>query len=376
MFNNPVAPTLTNATYVSETTGNTVTITPTYSGFATQYSCETGTTNWQSFNGTSFDLTLTESGINNFTLLLKNIYGQSSSVNISITYSPPTFGLDSILINNGDEETSNTTLSIGFTKIGTDDIAYYRLGSSSDLSAVDWIAYTGSPVNYIISRPGASVGIVVYGQVKSANDIESEVKSDTIYFIVSDIITCKIMGNGSSGGNANLLFEGKYYCYSRISYSNQFKLYNWNSGAELSDWTIMNDAQTITEFGSAGGNPGGGNSTILNGTPFYNSHTLLYNDTEERAHLYWGAYVPNGTYKLSWLFSTANSDWGYINNNTRKWIINGVDMTLPSLPIQNNTTWVDSSDVVITDGKLKIEFQCYTSNKFNGFNGISIEKIA
>lgn len=372
-YYSPVAPTITGAEFISPSTSSHITVTPSYTGIVTEYSCEKvgQPLVWKVFTGSTFELILDSEGIVNYSIVLKNSFGQSSAYSIAIDYAPPTFGLDSILINSGDTETSDTTLSINFNKIGTDDITYYRIGTNSDLSAVDWIAYTGSPVNYIINRPESSVGLVIYAQLKSINNIESEVKSDTIYFIVNDSIIVNIMG--SLGGGINKLYEGKYYSYNRMQYENQFDLYNFNSGDKLTDWKIMNDAETILEFGTSGAGPGNQTANIYPvDHPYYN--TVMFYGGNYDTGLYLGLYVPNGNYKLSFLISTTD-DVGLINGDGRLLSINGKTPILPAIPIQHNTTFVDLGTFSIVDGKLKLMFKVLNYNMF-GFSDLIIEKIS
>lgn len=301
MYYSPVAPTLIGADFLENTINNIVTITPTYSGIVTQYSCEkTGQPLvWYTFESPSFNITLDTEGLNNYSIVLKNTYGQSTSYNISITYTPLTFDIDEVIINNGDAETTTTTLSVNVTKIGTDDIAYYRIGVNPDLSSLEWLPYTSFPVNYNIAKPTQSVGVGIYAQIKGTTGLESQVKSDTIYYVYTDSVTVKVIG---TVGVNNLLFEDKTYTYDRISNSSDFKVYDYDTAEELIDWRIMNDAETITEFGSAGVIPGSGTSNTFINTPYYYYHFgYSYSST---INLYWGLYLPNGTYNVSYLFSS------------------------------------------------------------------------
>lgn len=374
MYYSPVAPTLTGADFLENTINNIVTITPTYSGIVTQYSCEkTGQPLiWYTFESPSFNITLDTDGLNNYSIVLKNTYGQSTSYNISITYTPLTFDIDEVIINNGDAETTTTTLSVNVTKIGTDDIAYYRIGVNPDLSSLEWLPYTSFPVNYNIAKHTQSAGVGIYAQIKGTTGLESQVKFDTIYYVYTDSVTVKVIGKGANGSQDYMTFEGKTYNYSRIIAANKFDVYEYNSAEKLLDWKIMNDAETISEFGGAGENPGGIiSSAFPEGHPYRECHRWFGNET--KPWVYYGLYVPNGTYKVSFLVSYDDSS--LMNAYSRSLSVNGVNITLPAIPISGNTQFVDLGNHYVSDGKLKFILGV-RDNKSFGFNGITIEKIA
>lgn len=185
-FYNPVPPVIKGVSYLTNSASSIETIVPDYTGTANMYSCEKNGSPyvWKKFNGASFSIILDVIGDQEYVVVLKNDFGESIPYTINIKYNPALFSLDEVIINNGDINTSNENLSINITKSGTEDIAYYRLGSSSNLDSEEWIAYTSFPVSFKITKPTASVGVVVYAQIKSNEGNISDVKSGTIYYIV------------------------------------------------------------------------------------------------------------------------------------------------------------------------------------------------
>ena len=84
-----------------------------------------------------------------------------------------------------------------------------------------------------------------------------------------------------------------------------------------------------------------------------------------------GWKVPNGTYKVSILSSTTQSD----HTSTGHIKINKVEQTLPSLSLTNNKTWMEFDNIVVDDEKLAIMMWAEKSKRI-GFNAIKIEKIS
>lgn len=87
--------------------------------------------------------------------------------------------LNSITINDGAVSTSNSELTVTIDYDGTP--THYRAGETSDLSGVEWIAWTGNSISYILTDTVLGEK-TVYLQVKSAN-AESAVVSDTISLV-------------------------------------------------------------------------------------------------------------------------------------------------------------------------------------------------
>lgn len=371
MFYNPAPPVLVDVSYENKTVDGSVTITPEYSGIANEYSCElTGYDPiWKTFNS-SFDLEILESGVNNYKLILRNQFGNSEPLEIQITYDPPAFDISEVLINNGEPDTDSTELSITFTTLGIESVSQYKISDNeTDLETSEWLDYVSQPLLYSINSQ-LSGTVSVYLQLKSNLGNISSIVADSIEYYALGSSLVKIISQG--GNDDYMTFEGKTYTYSRIAYSNKFDVYDYNSAEKLLDWRIMNDAETISEFGGAGETPGDVTSSAFpEGHPYRDGHRWYGND--DKPWLYYGLYVPNGTYKVSFLVSFDEP--GSINAYSRSLSVNGVDITLPAIPISSNTQFVDLGNHYVSDGKLKLILGV-RDNKAFGFNGITIEKIS
>ena len=93
------------------------------------------------------------------------------------------FSLSSVIINGGASSTTSTTLSVDFT-FTNGAPTHYRIGETSDLSSVAWVAYSSKPISYTISGYGTKT---IYMQLKNA-EIETYVKSSSINYIDSSVI--------------------------------------------------------------------------------------------------------------------------------------------------------------------------------------------
>ena len=93
------------------------------------------------------------------------------------------FSLSSVIINGGASSTTSTTLSVDFT-FTNGAPTHYRIGETSDLSSVAWVAYSSKPISYTISGYGTKT---IYMQLKNA-EIETYIKSSSINYIDSSVI--------------------------------------------------------------------------------------------------------------------------------------------------------------------------------------------
>lgn len=372
MFYNPAPPVLVDVSYENITVDGSVTITPEYSGIANEYSCELDGNNyiWKTFNS-SFDLEILEPGVNNYKLILRNQFGNSEPVDIQITYNPPAFDIGNVIINNGELDTDSTELSITFTTLGIESVSQYRISDNEiDLETSEWVDYFSQPLIYSIN-PQSSGTVSVYLQLKSDLDNISSIATNSIEYHAPGSSLVKIIGQSNNAAEDYMTFEGKTYNYSRLIYASKFDVYDYNSAEKLLDWKIMNDTETVSEFGGTGESTGGVmSSAFTEGHPYRECQRWFGNDT--KPWLYYGLYVPNGTYKVSFLVSF--DDTSSMNAYSRSLSVNGVDITLPDTPINGNTQFVDLGNHNVIDGKLKFILGV-RDNKAFGFNGITIEKL-
>ena len=355
MFYNPAPPVLVDVSYEYITVDGSVTITPAYFGVANEYSCELEINNyvWKTFNS-SFDLEILEPGVNIYKLTLRNQFGNSESLEIQITYNPPAFDINEVIINNGELDTDSTELSITFTTLGIESVSQYRISDNEiDLGTSEWVDYISQPLTYSINSQ-LSGTVSVYLQLKSNLDNISSIVTDSIEYYAPGSSLVKIIGKGGNASDDYMTFEGKTYNYSRIAYASKFDVYDYNSAENLLDWKIMNDAETISEFGGAGEDPGDVISLAFpEEHPYRNGHRWFGDNT--KPWLYYGLYVPNGTYKVSFLVSFDDSS--LMNDSSRSLSVNGVNITLPAIPISGNTQFVDLRNHYVSDGKLKFIFR-------------------
>lgn len=369
----PVAPTLINATYESTITNGITVVTPEYSGIALEYSCEFATAPlvWKSFD-TSFNLNLSVAGLNNYKLFLRNQYGSSDSFEINVTYNPPAFDINTMLINNNEIDTESNKFNITFTTVGIETVKYYRMGlTEAEVNAAEWLNYSNQPLVYTLLDTSISATVTVYLQLSSNIDNVSTIHSNSINFINPNSVLVQLI-NASDVAD-KLTYNNKYYTFSRSGYASVFDVYNYLTGNKITDWRIMNDAETIEEFGGAGQDLGFGYSGNVYAVdhPYY-TYGMWYGD-QSKPRFYYGLYIPNGTYKVSFLISKSD-DIGLINGKNRHLYINGTEITLPAISIKDNTTFVNLGTHTISDGKLKFIFESLGGDSF-GFNCIKIEKI-
>lgn len=135
----------------------------------------------------------------------------------------------------------------------------------------------------------------------------------------------------------------------------------------------MTAAEKLSAFGSDGGatiSAGSSNPLYLGGSNCYNEYAYggEYNAADS---IYIGQNVPNGTYNIKWLMASKDSK----ATSSTTLTINGTNIPITIANPQNNETYMDCGNIVVTDGKLKFAFTC-DAKKYFGWNGIIIEKIA
>lgn len=153
---------------------------------------------WIQFSQRPVSLTLQNYGTNNIYVQLKNEEVETSVKYNSINYIDNTvISITSFILASGQATYNKLTVPITLTANTTP--THYRIGESSDLSAVQWIAYPGSGISYTFSDYGSKVA---YAQVKNAT-LESRIASASIVLEQQAVSTGKVyLGfNNSATGN-------------------------------------------------------------------------------------------------------------------------------------------------------------------------------
>jgi len=204
-------PTLTSISINSgatTTTNTTISVSIVSTGVVTQYMISEASNFsgalWQSYTG-DFQHTFATTTIESKTIYVKiqNAYGVSSVVNSSISYLGALISLDSVSINSGANSTLVAQVSVAVTYSNSTP-TFYRMGETSDLSAVAWIAWAGSPINYTFSSEGTKT---VYVQIKDASN-ESLTIGDSIIYSTTPVPANKVVI--SFANPANLYNSSSY----------------------------------------------------------------------------------------------------------------------------------------------------------------------
>ena len=152
-----------------------------YVGTATHYMVSASASftgaSWVAFtDDPTFTLDNAAFGIKTVYAKLKNSTVETAAVSDTITLvNPNEIALNSVAINNGDENTAslNVSVSLGITNTPT----HYKIGETADLSAVAWQTFSATPLSYTLSGYGTKT---VYVQLKNATSSSA---------ILSDLIT-------------------------------------------------------------------------------------------------------------------------------------------------------------------------------------------
>lgn len=177
------------------TSNPSVTISFGYVGTATHYMLSANSdfsgASWVVFTANpSFVLNNSTFGTKTVYAKLKNSTVETSAVSDSINLVDPNqIALNSVNINNGEENTSslNVIVSLGVTNTPT----HYRIGETSDLSAVSWQAYTSNQLSFALSGYGLKT---VYVQLKNATST-SAVLSDSILAVQPVVLNSILINN-------------------------------------------------------------------------------------------------------------------------------------------------------------------------------------
>lgn len=369
-----ILPSITSVVYPNNTVQEQVLISVIFTGGPTEYSCELSTNSpiWKPFSSDTFVLPIVGIGSNTYTLILKNSIGISNTYQFTITYTPPVFGISSFTLNNGAASTQSTLLNLTLAFIGTEVPSELQIATSlNDLDTALWVPYVLNPT-YKVPNPGMSGPISIYLKAKSTEGTITDIVYDSIDYVFVTPPEVKMLGVNSDGTNLYRLLDGKYYSFVRIQYSTIFDMYDFNTGQKLDGWRVMNDTETVTEFGAAGENLGTATANVLPDP--WKPQLKLYNNGTKFFYLGW--YVPNGTYIVSFLFAQDSANADTFANTGWIFRVNENNQTVPNTNLYNNQNWVHSANIVVTDGKLKLAMSSSVINKTVGFNGIQIRKIA
>lgn len=203
-----------------------------YVGTATHYMISANTdfsgASWVAFTANpTFVLDNSTFGTKMVYAKLKNSTVETSAVSDSINLVDPNqIALNSVNINNGDENTSslNVIVSLGVTNTPT----HYRIGETSDLSAVSWQAYTSNQLSFALSGYGLKT---VYVQLKNATST-SAVLSDSILAVQPVVLNSILINNADVSTDNKTLsvaisYSGGAPTHYMISESQSFTGASW-----------------------------------------------------------------------------------------------------------------------------------------------------
>ena len=209
-----------------------------YVGTATHYMISANTdfsgASWVAFTANpTFVLDNSTFGTKTVYAKLKNSTVETSAVSDSINLVDPNqIALNSVNINNGEENTSslNVIVSLGVTNTPT----HYRIGETSDLSAVSWQAYTSNQLSFALSGYGLKT---VYVQLKNATST-SAVLSDSILAVQPVVLNSILINNADVSTDNKTLsiafsYSGGAPTHYMISESSSFTGASWIAFASL-----------------------------------------------------------------------------------------------------------------------------------------------
>lgn len=181
-------------------------------------------------------------------------------------------------------------------------------------------------------------------------------------------------------GARDKLFDDKAGVYLSISNENSNpgvvgnNIYDANTGELLPGYSRMNEEDKKNYYSldsmfnwQSSTNQTGDVSSLFSTVLVY-LYCSQYNQTPKSVI---GWNVPNGAYRVSILSCTTEAD----STSGRYIEINRENKALPVLSFQNNTTWMEFDNIVVTDGKLAILMHG-EKNKRIGWNAIKVEKIS
>jgi hypothetical protein len=181
-------------------------------------------------------------------------------------------------------------------------------------------------------------------------------------------------GNGPYGHLSKEDGGEKAYSQNLLGASTQpsaFTMYDVN-GTLLNGWSKMTEAEIISAFGALGGTSQAApayDAKNFAGSPLY-ENTPRFGEFGKEEYARIGINCPNGTYNVRILMS------GEMNHpKTGVWLkVNGQPFNIPTSFVRNEK-WESVENLVVSDGKIKIEGYC-PKNNYLYVAGIMFEKIA
>lgn len=366
----------------STTVSQNVAITPSYTGIPTHYRMgETDDLNsisWIPYSGGNIQYTLSSGyGKKTVYLQLKNSEFESAVRGSVITY---------------EEQTVEIPLTgLGITGLGDN----LKVGDSCQLS-VSYVPADTTQTGVTWDSDNKSVGTIDSGGMLrilsegSANISVTSIHNSGMKSSRSITIKSSVEPSGNVSAvvatydwtehKVDHIFDNTANVYLTVTNENNnasipgagAPLYNALTGDELPDWVRMSNQEKMSYYGI---------ETLDNwlGAAAFNSDlSSIFSTGLEYRYSYkyngvmypvLGWKVPNGTYKISILSSTTQSDHTSMGHLK----INKDEMTLPSLSLMNNTTWMEFDNIVVDDGNLAI-MMWGDVNKRIGYSAIKIEK--
>lgn len=366
------------------TVSQNVTVTPSYTGVPTHYRIgETGdlsAISWVAYSGGNIQYTLSSGyGEKTIYLQLKNTESESVVRNGTIAYEEQSTqvvltelritGLTTNL-----KVGDSCQLSVSYTPANTtqtgvtwdsDNKSVVTIDSSGMLRVISDGTVNISVTSVHNSSISSSRSITIKSSVEPSGNISAivgcyswgEYKADHVFDNTANVyLTIPNENNNSAIPNAG------------------DPLYNALTGEVLSNWVRMSNQEKMSYYevetldnwlGAAALNP---DLSSMFSTGLEYKYSNRYNSS---IYPIIGWKVPNGTYKVSILSSTTQDH----HTSTGHIKINKIEMSLPSMSLTDNETWMEFDNIVVSDGKLAIMMWAEKSRSI-GFNAIKIEKIS
>lgn len=280
---------------------------------------------------------------------LKNGFGESEAKSDTITYNPPAFRLNGIVINTGQASTTNPLVSVAFQIAGIDPVTHYMLSESPTFTGSEWIDYINN-APFTLSQGAGQKN--VYAKVKTATK-ESAVASDSIE-LKEVAVKCIVSLNGDYvrdfiGKSVQVGYEeynGEVINIIRDNYD-QLTIKD-TTGAVMCSYKMLSPRNVPID------QPITGDGLY----PFkYIAKAFgytIYNQPDPIIPHNLGFNVPNGTYKVRILGNTAHVSGSNLANLF--YDVNGLTVN-PTHSICNNyTNFTDIDNVVVTDGLMVLKY--------------------
>lgn len=320
---------------------------------------------WQELTGSSVSFNLSRTfGEHTVYFKVKNAFGESNVLNDTIRFAPPALVLNSIFINNGASTTTdkNVTVAFDYTGIAT----HYRIGTSADLSGVNWTTYGEGTVPYALDD--TSFGSkTLYAQLRSISGDASAVISASIS--LKDPNAVKLVVSFSADRKNPYPSDANYPTVNGeiINYiaSNRYAGYDNTPLKDTSGGLVgyyiakhlypdngITYQQGVNEF--AGATADGVYPAIY----YKKCLTSQRINTPDSRVMFRFTGLPQGSYRVRILASTSGgNEVTQANWDKCFYIANGVIQTLGYDPANNTSQFVEISGVVVpADGSLDIEY--------------------